>query len=176
MRCIASMGHRPQGLRKEGIEMSRYSVAVESTAALAANTAFGWLFPTTTIGGKLRRVTIGCVAGATTPTSQQLVLQVTRTTNAGTTPGGTITGIKLDPNSAAASCVFSTTFATPPTLAASPSMAVAFNSQSGADLPWEMLEEFLLPPAATTLGIAFINADNALPASHKMVLSVEWEE
>jgi hypothetical protein len=30
--------------------------------------------------------------------------------------------------------------------------------------------------AGTTDGFAFINRNNALPASHKIVLSVEWEE
>ena len=52
---------------------------------------------------------------------------------------------------------------------------VAFNSQSAADLPFELLEE-LIASAGTTDGFAFYNRDNALPASHKMVLSVEWEE
>jgi hypothetical protein len=52
---------------------------------------------------------------------------------------------------------------------------VSFNSQSGVDLPWEMMEEFIVA-AGTASGLAFINRDNALPASHSYVLSVEWEE
>lgn len=156
--------------------MARYNVVVESAAALAANTAFAWLFPTTTIGGKLRRVTIGCIAGAGVPTSQQLALGIARTTNSGTTPGGSITPNKMDPNSPAANCLFHTTFATPPTLATTDSFLIAFNSQSGADLPWEGMEELMIPPAATALGLAFVNRDNALPASHKLVLSCEFEE
>lgn len=155
--------------------MARYTATVESSAALAADTGFGWLRPVSTAGCKLRRVTVGVVAGASTPTSQQVELGIARTTNAGTTPGGSVTGAKLDPNSAAASCLFHTTYATPPTVTSPDFYKVAFNSQSGADLPMELLEEWQIA-AGTTDGFAFINRLNALPASHKLVLSVEWEE
>jgi hypothetical protein len=155
--------------------MARYTATVESSAALAGDTAFGWLRPITGTGCKLRRVTVGILAGTSTPTSQQIELGIARTTNAGTTPGAPVTGAKLDPNSAAASCLFNTTYATPPTLTSPDFYKIAFNSQSGADLPFEMLEEVILA-AGTTDGLAFINRTNALPASHKLVLSVEWEE
>lgn len=155
--------------------MARYNATVESSAALAADTAFAWLRPVSTAGCKLRRVTVGVIAGASTPTSQQVELGIARTTNAGTTPGGAVTGAKLDPNSAAASCLFNTTYATPPTLTSPDQYKVAFNSQSGADLPWEGVEELIMA-AGTTDGFAFINRANALPASHKLVLTVEWDE
>ena len=155
--------------------MARYNATVESAAALAADTGFGWLRPVAGSGCKLRRVTVGVIAGASVPTSQQVELGIARTTNAGTTPGGSVTGAKMDPNSPAASCLFHTTYATPPTVTSPDQYKVAFNSQSGADLPWEMLEEFIVT-AGTTDGLAFINRNNALPASHKIVLSVEWEE
>lgn len=155
--------------------MARYNATVESSAALAADTAFAWLRPVSTAGCKLRRVTVGVIAGASTPTSQQVELGIARTTNAGTTPGGAVTGAKLDPNSAVASCLFNTTYATPPTLTSPDQYKVAFNSQSGADLPWEGVEELIIA-AGTTDGFAFINRANALPASHKLVLTVEWDE
>lgn len=155
--------------------MARYNVAVESSAALAGDTGFAWLRPISGVGFKLRRVTVGILAGTSTPTSQQIELGIARTTNAGATPGGAITPNKLDPNSNAAQCVFNTTYATPPTLATTDQYKVAFNSQSGADLPWEGVEE-LIAAAGTTDGFAFINRTNALPASHKLVLTVEWEE
>lgn len=155
--------------------MGRYTATVESTAALAADTAFAWLRPVAGAGCKLRRVTVGVIAGASTPTSQQVELGIARTTNAGTTPGGSVTGAKMDPNSPAAECLFHTTYATPPTLTSPDAFKIAFNSQSGADLPWEQVEEFIIA-AGTTDGLAFINRANALPASHKLVLSVEWEE
>jgi hypothetical protein len=155
--------------------LARYTATVESAAALGVDTAFAWLRPTATGGGKLRRITVGVLAGASTPTSQQLELGVARTTNAGTTPGGAVTGAPLDANSNAAQMVFNTTYATPPTLTSPDFYKVAFNSQSGADLPFELLEEVIIAKG-TTDGFAFINRTNALPASHKMVLSVEWEE
>jgi hypothetical protein len=155
--------------------MARYNATVESSAALGADTAFAWLRPVAGAGCKLRRVTVGVVAGASTPTSQQIELGIARTTNAGTTPGGAVTGAKLDPNAPTAQCVFNTTYATPPTLTSPDQYKVAFNSQSGADLPWEGVEE-LIAAAGTTDGFAFINRNNALPASHKLVLTVEWEE
>lgn len=155
--------------------MARYSSQLESSAALAVDTGFAWLRPVAGAGCKLRRVTVGCVAGAAVPTSQQLVVGLVRTTNAGTTPGGSVTGAKLDPNSAAASCLFHTSYATPPTLTSPDQFKIAFNSQSGADLPFELLEELIIG-AGTTDGLAFINRVNALPAAHKMVLTVEWEE
>jgi hypothetical protein len=155
--------------------MSRYTATVESAAALGADTAFGWLRPVAGGGGKLRRVTVGVVAGAGVPTSQQLELGIQRITNAGTTPGGSVAGAPLDPNSPAASCLFHTTYATPPTVVSPDFYKVAFNSQSGADLPYELLEEAIFAKG-TTDGFAFANRVNALPASHKMVLAVEWEE
>lgn len=155
--------------------MARYTATVESSAALGADTAFAWLRPIAGVGGKLRRVTVGCIAGTGTPTNQNLQLGIARCTNAGTTPGGAVTGAKLDPNTAAAQCVFNTTYATPPTVTSPDQYKIPFNSQSGADLPWEGIEELVFA-AGTTDGFAFYNRDNALPASHKLVLTIEWEE
>ncbi len=155
--------------------MARYTSQLESVAALAVDTGFAWLRPVAGIGFKLRRITLGVVAGATTPTSQQVVVGVVRTTNAGTTPGTAIVVNKLDPNTAAAGCTLIPSYATPPTVAAADGYRIAFNSQSGVDLPFELLEE-LIAAAGTTDGFAFINRDNALPAAHKYVVSLEWEE
>lgn len=156
--------------------MARYNAQAESAASLAVDTGFAWLYPVAGNGYKLRRITLGCTTTtAVVPTSQQVTVGLNRTTNAGTTPGGGMTPNKLDPNSAAATGVFSTTFATPPTLTANDFYRIAFNTQSGADLPFEMLEE-LVVAAGTTAGLAFMNRDLALPTNHKIVLSVEWEE
>ncbi|MFC3986793.1 hypothetical protein [Streptosporangium jomthongense] len=155
--------------------MARYSAQVESAAALAVDTGFAWLMASAANGYKLRRVTLGCVAGATTPTSQQLVVGINRVTSAGTTPTAGMTPGKLDPNSAAAGAVWNTAYSAAPTNTAADQFRIPFNSQSGVDLPWELLEEFAVA-LGTTNGLAFINRDNALPASHKYVLSVEWEE
>lgn len=155
--------------------MSRFAVQVKSSAALAVDTGFGWLMSSATNGYKLRRVTLGVVAGATTPTSQQVTVGINRVTTAGTTPAAGMTPGKLDPNSAAAGSVWNTGYATPPTNTANDQFRMSFNSQSGADMPWELLEEFAVT-LGTANGIAFINRDNALPASHAYTLSVEFEE
>lgn len=155
--------------------MSRYAVQVQSSAALAQDAGFAWLMASANNGFKLRRVTLGVVAGTSTPTSQQLVIGINRVTTAGTTPTTGMTPVKLDPNSAAAGTVFNTAYATPPTLGTADMYRAAFNSQSGVDLPWELLEE-LVVSAGTANGLVFINRVNALPASHSLVLSAEFEE
>lgn len=155
--------------------MARYAVQVESAAALATDTGFGWLMASANNGYKLRRVTLGVVAGAGVPTSQQVVVGINRVTSAGTTPTAGMTPAKLDPSSAAAGSVWNTAYSAAPTNTANDQYRVAFNTQSGVDLPWELLEEFAVA-AGTTNGLAFINRDNALPASHKFVLSLEFEE
>lgn len=155
--------------------MSRYAAQVKSSAAIAVDTEFAWLMASANNGYKLRRVTLGVVAGATTPTSQQVTVGINRVTTAGTTPTAGMTPAKLDPNSAAAGAVWNTAYSAAPTKTANDQYRVSFNSQSGVDLPWELLEEFICS-SGTTNGLTFINRDNALPASHAYVLSVEWEE
>lgn len=155
--------------------MARYTASLESSAALAVDAGFAWLRPVAGAGCKMRRVTVGCVASTGAPTSQQLVVGVVRTTNAGTTPGTAIVTTKLDPNTPTASCSLIPSYATPPTVAAADAFKIPFNSQSAGDLPWELLEEFVIG-AGTTDGLAFINRDNAVPALHKIVITVEWEE
>lgn len=155
--------------------MARFSTQVKSSAALAVDTGFGWLMSPAGSGYKLRRVTIGVVAGAATPTSQQVTVGINRVTSAGTTPAAGATPGKLDPNSPAAAAVWNTGYSAAPTNTSADQFRVSFNSQSGVDLPWEALEEFIVS-AGTTNGLAFINRDNALPTSHAYTLSVEWEE
>ena len=156
--------------------MARFSIPVESPAAVAADTGFLWLRPTATAGFKLRRLTVGIqVAGGATPQNMQCQLRVQRTTNAGTTPGGGITPTKEDINSAAANTVASTTYATPPTVVAVDVLKIPFNSQAGADLPYEGDESYYAQ-VGTTDGFAFLNGGNALPANHKMVVTAIIEE
>jgi hypothetical protein len=155
--------------------MARYSAFVKSSTALAVDTAFAAVVPAAAIACKLRRVTIGVVAGATTPTSQQLTVAINRGTARGTATT-TVAGQKLDPRSASSGVTgLDTVWSAAPTLAAADQYRVSFNSQSGVDLPWELLEEFV-----SDVGVAnplvFVNRDNALPASHAYTLSVEWEE
>lgn len=155
--------------------MARYSGMVESAATLAADTAFAALVPAAAVMFKLRRVTIGCVAGASTPLSQQLVVGINRGTARGTATT-TVTMARLDPRSPASGITgMDTVWSVAPTLAAADQYRIAFNSQSGADLPWELLEEFA-SDIGTANPLCFVNRDNPLPTAHKLVLSCEIEE
>jgi hypothetical protein len=156
--------------------MARYSTVVTSSAAIAVDTGFAWLRPVATCGGKLRRVTVGVgTSTAVVPTSQQQRLGIARITNAGTTPGGAVVPGKMDPNSGPALCVVNTTYATPPTVVSVDQWAIPFNTQSGGDLPWELMEEAVFS-AGTTDGFAFINRGLAMPSGHFIVLTFEHEE
>lgn len=156
--------------------MARYSAQVKSTAALAVDTGFAWLMASASNGFKLRRATIGVItATAVVPTSQQCTFGINRVSTAGTTPTAGMTPAKLDPSTAAAGAVFNTAYSAAPTLAAADMYAASFNSQSGMDLPWELLEEMSCL-AGVTSGLVFINRDLALPSGHSYRLSVEWEE
>lgn len=155
--------------------MARYSAFVKSSTALAVDTAFAAIVPAAAVACKIRRVTIGVVAGATTPTSQQLTVAINRGTARGTA-STTVAGQRLDPRSAASGITgMDTVWSGAPTLAAADQFRVSFNSQSGVDLPWELMEEFL-SDVGTANPLVFVNRDNALPASHALTLSVEWEE
>lgn len=155
--------------------MARYSAQVKSAAALAVDTAFAAIVPAAAVACKIRRVTLGVVAGATTPTSQQVTVSINRGTARGTATT-TVAGQRLDPRSAASGITgMDTVWSVAPTLAAADQFRVSFNTQSGVDLPWELLEEFV-SDVGTANPVVFVNRDNALPASHSYVLSVEWEE
>jgi hypothetical protein len=82
---------------------------------------------------------------------------------------------KLDPNTNSAGAVWNSAYSAAPTKTANDFFRASFNSQSGVDLPWELMEE-LAVALGTTNGIAFVNRDNALPTSHSLTISVEWEE
>jgi hypothetical protein len=86
---------------------------------------------------------------------------------------------QYDPNGAASNCRYSGgTWTTTPTLSGTTVpfyiFETTFNTQSGLDLPWEVLEECQISGANN--GLAFYNTGNALPASHLYAATVEWEE
>jgi hypothetical protein len=156
--------------------MARYTITTESPTAIAADTGFLWLRPIAAAGHKLRRITVGIqVAGGATPTNMQCQLGVARRTSDGTTPGGAITPGKEDPALPAANTLVATTYSVAPTVVSPDLIKIPFNSQAGADLPYEG-DETYYAPNSTTDGFSFINRGNALPANHKMVLTVVIEE
>lgn len=170
--------------------MARFGAAVESqTAQLAgapSGTTFNGYFAAVVAGAsqnfKLRRVKIGVRAGATVPTSQQMTVAIYRqTVRVAGTGFSTVVDLNLDPRGATSQItgVDITTAAaagtTGPTIAANPLAKVSFNTQSGLDLPWDMLEEMICDQG-TANGLAFVNIGNALPAAHLFTLDVEDEQ
>jgi hypothetical protein len=170
--------------------MGRFKAAVESqTAQLAgvpATTTFNGYFAAVVAGAaanfKLRRCILGVRAGASVPTSQQMTVAVYRQTVRVVGTGfSTVTGLAMDPRGAATAITgidvttAATAGTTGPTIGANPLERISFNTQSGVDLPYELLEE-LICDQGTANGIAFVNIGNALPSAHLFTLSCEWEE
>jgi|SRR5882762_1111841 len=157
--------------------MARFRTSLVSAAALAANTDFLWLMSAATRGFFLRRVTLGVITStAVVPTSQQIQVNITPTSSAGTTPTANPAGISALNGSLNATPLVAadSAFATPPTLTGAP-YTISFNSQSAVDLPWEQSDEWLVA-LATTNGLSFRNITNALPANHSITVTAEWEE
>jgi hypothetical protein len=167
--------------------MARFSGVVESATALgtginsnSATTggAFMSLMLTATSAFKVRRLTFGVRAGVGAPTSQQVSIAWIRSTARGTQTT-TQTLNKMDPNSFATAVAADSAWSTTPTLAgtavANYLNEVTFNTQSGADLPWELLEE-MYTSGASGNGLTFFNIGNALPTAHLYTATFEIEE
>jgi hypothetical protein len=146
--------------------VAEFTAQSESTAALAVDTGFLWAHAVTGGGYKLVEVTLGVRAATGVPTSMQCVVGIARATTAGTTPTA-VTASKVDPNSPSVTTTFASAFATPPTLATPDMWRIAFNTQTTLSLPLGFVVA-----AGTANGLAFVNRDNALPASHQYVISV----
>jgi len=168
--------------------MARFNTVVESATALgtginSASATVGGLFAAlvltvATSNFRMRRLTFGVRAGVGAPTSQQMSIAIIKTTARGTQTT-TATANKLDSNSFATSVAVDSAWSTTPTLpgtaVANYSYEVSFNTQSGVDLPWELLEE-LYVSGGTGNGFAFFNVGNALPTAHLYTMAAEWEE
>lgn len=170
--------------------MGRFRMTAESQAAQAAGapsgTTFNGYFAAVMAGSaanfKLRRIWLGVRAGASVPTSQQMTVAAYRQTVAVSGTGSTLTtGVNMDPRGAASAIggllITTATAAgtTGPTIGANPLDKWSFNTQSGLDIPYEFLEEFICDQG-TANGLALVNIGNALPASHLFTVAAEWEE
>lgn len=170
--------------------MSRFRASQESQAAQLAGapvtTTFNGYFAAVVAGAaanfKVRRLILGVRAGAGVPTSQQMTVALYRQTVRVVGTGfSTITGLAMDPRSAATAITgldyttAATAGTTGPTIAANPLVKLSFNTQAAYDVPFEMLEE-LICDQGTANGLALVNIGNALPASHLFTFDFEWEE
>lgn len=169
--------------------MARYFSTVESATAIpgstapsggSANSLFANLAGSTTMPLKIRRVTIGVRAGTGAPTSQQMTVALVRTTARGT---ATTTNAPKPIDGSNTSTAFSpgldTAWSAVPTATWTAPFfwEVSFNTQGTGDLPYELIEELIIAPAASNAnGLAFYNVGNALPSAHLFTLSVEHEE
>lgn len=151
--------------------MADYSAQLESVAAVASSTGFAWLMAVANTGFTLTRVTVGVVAGTGVPTSMQAVVGINRVTTAGTTPVSGPGINKRRPDRPAAQALWIASFTGAPTLSTDDAFRVPHNTQSTVGVPLS-----IDVTNATTAGLCFINRDNALPASHKFVITVEWTE
>lgn len=169
--------------------MARFACAVESQAAqpagapsgLTFNGYFAALVAGAANGYVLRRIFLGVRAGASVPTSQQMTVEVRRqTVRVAGTGFTTTTGVNMELYTTASGVtgIDVTTAAaagtTGPTVG-NPLHKLSFNTQSGWDVPLELLEQFTVLLGAAN-GLAFVNIGNALPASHVFTISLEWEE
>lgn len=170
--------------------MGRFTMTAESQTAQPAGVpvtvTFNGYFAAVMAGSaanfKLRRLWIGVRAGASVPTSQQMTLRAYRQTVAVVGTGFTLTaGVNADPRGAATAIgglgitTAATAGTTGPTIGANALRTWSFNTQSGLDIPYEFLEEFICDQG-TANGLALVNFGNALPASHLFTVEAEWEE
>ena len=169
--------------------MARYFATVESATAISgsvapsgavANSLFANLPGSTTMPLKIRRLTLGVRAGVGAPTSQQMTVALVRTTARGTASttnaakpiDGSNTSTAFGPGIDTVWTAVPTGVWTPPYFD-----EYSFNTQGTLDLPYELLEELTVAPAASNAnGLAFFNVGNALPTAHLYTLRVEWEE
>ena len=158
--------------------MARYITAVESSAALAANTCFANVVAGASNNFRLRRVTIGVrVSGSAT--SQQTSVYLTRATARGTA-STTVSGINVNPRGGASNITgVDTAWSGAPTLTQTTAPGSMYewtiNLQSAIDFPVEAYEEWDCDKG-TANGLAFANGANALPSGYLYTLAVEWEE
>lgn len=169
--------------------MARYFSTVESATAIVgssapsgsnANSLFANLVGSTTMPLKVRRITLGVRAGVGAPTSQQMTVAVIRTTARGTASTTNAAKALDGSNTSTAFCPgLDVAWTAVPTATWTAPYYYEFtvNTQATPDLPYELLEELTVAPAASNAnGLAFFNVGNALPTSHLYTLAVEWEE
>lgn len=171
--------------------MARFGTRVESQsgqlAGTPSGTTFNGYFAAIVAGAsqnfRLRRVKLGVrTTSAVVPTSQQYEIAIYRqTVRIAGTGFSTVVGLNLDPRGAASQITgvdittASAAGTTGPTIGANPIDGITLNTQSYADVPWDLIEE-LYCDQGTANGLAFVNIGAALPAGHLFVLTTTHEE
>lgn len=155
--------------------MARYSASGTTAAALANGNAIASIVPAAAVGCRIIRIIVGCTNAGGTPSDFQLAVGVNRATARGTS-SGTATVQKADPDSAASQITgVDNAWSLQPTLAAADAYQIAFNTRGGADTPFGPLD--FVSTVGTANAITLVQRSGAaLPASHSITWSVEWEE
>jgi len=155
--------------------MARYSVSGSTAAALANGNAIASVVPAAAVGCKIVRAVFGVLNAGGTPTDFQVGVGINRATARGTT-GGTLAGVKADPDSGASVITgVDNAWSVQPTLAATDAWQIAFNTRGGADTPFTV--EDLVSTVGTANAIVFVQRSGAaLPASHSISYTIEWIE
>jgi hypothetical protein len=150
--------------------VSRYRNGFTTAAAAAgsATTPIYALGPSASGSALLRRFTAGFSSGGSTPTSEQVVIQLQPAT--GLTNGTTVASGKLRSTSVPSLSINSIPTGT--ITAVGPPFIIPLNTQSAGDLPWEQLEEWEIP-LSTWLAFMLITT---LPASTTLSITYEYEE
>jgi hypothetical protein len=155
--------------------MARYFASGTSAAALANGSAIVAVVPAAAVACKIVRVTLGVVNAGGTISDFQIGVGINRATARGTATT-TATGTKADPDTAASQITGAdTAWSVQPTLAATDAFTVGYNTRGGADLPFPTND--LMSTVGTANAIVLVNRSGAaLPASHQITYTVEWEE
>jgi len=171
--------------------MARYGATLLSqatqlsgvNATTTVNGYLGYWGGSATSGFRIRRIQVGTKTPAGVPTSQQISVGIFRQTvaPAGTGIAAAVLGQPLetwtpqtDPTAGIFAITATTIGTTGPTLAANPITVIPYNTQSTFETQYEFVDE-LVCAIGTANGIAFVNMDNTLPASHQIRLNVEVE-
>ena len=170
--------------------MARFAGTAESQTAqpfglpsgTTFNGFFSWVAGGAANGLVLRRIILGVRAGAGVPTSQQMTLALFRLTAAPVGTGQTtVAGTNLELYTTASGITgvgvttATTAGTTGPSLGANALHRFSFNTQSGMDIPAELLEQWQVLLGVNN-GLALVNMGNALPPAHLFTASFEWEE
>jgi len=171
--------------------MARYGATLLSqaqqlsgvNATTTVNGYMGYWGGSATSGFRIRRIMVGTKTPNSVPTSQQIGVGVFRQTvaPAGTGIAAAVLGQPLeiwtpqtDPTAGIFAITATTIGTTGPTLAANPITVIPYNTQSSIETLYEYVDE-LVCAIGTANGLAFVNMDNTLPASHQIRINVEIE-
>jgi hypothetical protein len=161
--------------------MGRYHAKIQSSTAIAVDTAFFYLMCPAGSGYNLKRVdaSLATVGSASAPPDQNCTLGIAPAT-AGPTGAATLaTGFGLlNQNYPAATAIYATSFATTnPTFGASSTdpYAISCSSRGGGVLNWEQPDEWQVLKGVAN-GIILVNRVNALTTPLAWIVDVEWEE